>query len=105
MARFDVYRNPDKKATSTPYLLDVQSPLLQGLATRVVVPMRRLDQFAGVTPPPKLLPTFSIEGTDCMMETPKLASVPNRILQTPVASLAEHQHDIVAALNFLFQGY
>ncbi len=105
MARFDVYRNPGKTQASTPYLLDVQSPLLQGLVTRVVVPLRRLDQFAAVTPPAKLTPVFSINGTDCMMETPKLASVPNRILQTPVASLAEHQHDIIAALDFLFQGY
>lgn len=105
MARFDVYRNPGKTEASTPYLLDVQSPLLQGLITRVVVPLRRLDQFASVTHPAKLTPVFSINGTDCMMETPKLASVPNRILQTPVASLADHQHDIIAALDFLFQGY
>ena len=105
MARFDVYRNPGKTEASTPYLLDVQSPLLQGLATRVVVPLRRLDQFSGVQPPAKLMPKFSIDGVDCVMETPKLAAVPNRILQTPLTSLAEHQHDIIAALDFLFQGY
>ena len=105
MARFDVYRNPGKTEASTPYLLEVQSPLLQDLATRVVVPLRRLDQFANVTLPTKLTPVFSINGTDCMMETPKLASVPNRILQTPVASLTDHQDDIIAALDFLFQGY
>ena len=105
MARFDVYRNPGKAAANTPYLLDVQSPLLQGLATRVVVPLRRLDQFGSAQPPAKLMPKFSIDGIDCVMETPKLAAVPNRVLQTPVASLMEHQHDIIAALDFLFQGY
>jgi toxin CcdB len=28
MARFDVYANPGNRATTTPYLLDVQSDLL-----------------------------------------------------------------------------
>jgi len=42
MARFDVYANTGAHAQTTPYLLDVQSPLLDGLGTRVVVPLRSL---------------------------------------------------------------
>jgi len=40
MAQFDVYRNahPATRAR-VPYLLDVQSDLLETLATRVVVPL------------------------------------------------------------------
>jgi toxin CcdB len=40
MAQFDVCRNPNPaSARRIPYLLDVQSDLLSGLATRVVVPL------------------------------------------------------------------
>ena len=42
---------------------------------------------------------------ECLLETPKLAAVPLRLLKTPVASLATDQARIVAALDFLFQGY
>ena len=42
MAQFDVYRNPNPAtAAAIPYLLDVQSDLLQGLLTRVVVPLAK----------------------------------------------------------------
>jgi toxin CcdB len=36
MARFDVFCNSSAHAVGTPYLLDVQSDLLNGLDTRIV---------------------------------------------------------------------
>jgi len=39
MARFDVYANPGSKSDTTPYLLDVQSDLLDDLETRMVIPL------------------------------------------------------------------
>ncbi len=40
MSQFDVFDNPnDNTNQSMPYLLDVQSDLLDNLATRVVVPL------------------------------------------------------------------
>lgn len=105
MPRFDVYRNSGEHAESTPYLLDAQSDLLQGLETRVVIPLRRRDRFPTVSLPANLTPIFEIEGVECLLETPKLASVPLRLLKTPVASLASKQFEITAALDFLFQGF
>jgi len=105
MPRFDVYRNSGSQASVTPYLLDVQSDLLQGLETRVVVPLRRRDRFPGTSIPDNLTPTFDIEGIECLLETPKLAAVPLRLLKTPVTSLASKQFEITAALDFLFQGF
>jgi len=104
MARFEVYRNTGPHTETTPYLLDVQSDLLHGLETRVVVPLRRRDRF----PAPlseRLTPLFTIDGVECFMETPKLAAVPLRLLKNPLASLADRQADITSALDFLFQGY
>ena len=105
MPRFDVYRNNGAQAAVTPYLLDVQSDLLQGLETRIVVPLRRCDRFPAVSLPANLTPTFDIEGIKCLLETPKLAAVPLRLLKTKVTTLAASQFEITAALDFLFQGY
>ena len=105
MARFDVYRNTGAYADATPYLLDVQSDLLQGLQTRIVVPLRRRDRFPDVGLPANLAPTFEIEEIECILEIPKLAAVPMRLLKTPIATLAARQYEITAALDFLFQGF
>lgn len=105
MARFEVFRNSGPHAEDVPYLLDVQSDLLQGLDTRVVVPMRRRDRFPCSLIPQRLTPVFKIEGVDCLLETPKLAAVPLRLLKQPVQSLAAEQEVVTGALDFLFQGF
>lgn len=105
MARFDVYANPDSHASTTPYLLDVQNDLLAGLDSRMVIPLRHLAQFPKVKLPAQLTPIFNIEGVDCLLETPKMGAVPQRILKLPIMSLAASHDQITAALNFLFQGY
>jgi toxin CcdB len=105
MARFDVYANPGAHAQTTPFLLDVQSDLLSGLESRMVIPLRSLEHFAKVKLPTRLTPVFTIGEADYLLETPKMAAVPLRVLKTPVASLAASQADITSALDFLFQGY
>lgn len=105
MARFDVYANTGPHAHHTPYLLDVQSDWLQGLDTRVVIPLRRTSQFPAVKLPEQLCPVVTVAGDACLLETPKMAAVPLRMLKAPVASLVAEQSRVVAALDFLFQGY
>jgi len=105
MARFDVFQNSGPLATSTPYLLDVQSALLDGLDTRVVIPLRRVDQFPAVNFAKDLTPIFDIEGVSCFLETPKLAAVPTRLLKNHVMSLSDQQSLISNALDRLFHGY
>jgi hypothetical protein len=47
MSRFDVHANPDVgERKHTPYLVDVQNDFIDGLATRVVIPLRRESAFA-----------------------------------------------------------
>ena len=48
---------------------------------------------------------INIQGRDYLLETPKMGAVPQRILKSPVTSLAAEQVQITAALDFLFQGY
>jgi len=105
MARFDVFLNPGAHAATTPYLVDVQSDLMDGLETRVVIPLRRTDNFSTTRLPQDLTPVFVIDGVSCLLETPKLAAVPRRVLKNPVGSLQAEQGRITSALDRLFYGF
>lgn len=99
MVRFDVYKNPDGEGC----LLDVQADLLSHLNSRVVVPLLPL---AIAPKPAKILnPCFEIAGESLMMATQFMAAVPTNILRTPMASLQAERDVIVAAVDFLMQGF
>jgi toxin CcdB len=104
MARFDVFANPGRHP-GTPYLVDVQGNHLSGLATRVVVPLRRLDRIAPVPLPPDLIPIFVIESIECMLDTPTLSAIPRSELTQPITSLVHRQDEIISALERLFGGW
>ncbi|GHU35819.1 plasmid maintenance protein CcdB [Betaproteobacteria bacterium] len=106
MARYDVFPNPGASERVTPYLLDVQSDLLDALDSRMVIPLRRARDFpAFAKRPERLLPAMKIGNEVFMLETPKMAAVPARVLKAPFASLAAERERITAALDFLFQGF
>lgn len=105
MARFDLYRTPGAHAATTPFLLDVQSNLLDGLESRMVIPLRDRVHFPDVRLSEHLTPVFSIQGRDYLLETPKMGAIPQRVLKTPVGSLANERDRIMAALDFLFHGF
>ena len=105
MARFDVYATPGRHADSTPYLLDVQSDLLDGLDSRVVIPLRRRERFPTVPLADRLTPTLSIAGAEFILETPKMGAVPRRALGAPLLSLAAEQARVTAAMEFVFRGF
>lgn len=105
MARFDVFANPGRHTATTPYVVEVQSDLLDGLDTTVVIPLRRLDSFGGVVPPERLMPVIDVGGVAVVLETPKMAAVPRRVLRRPLAHLSDRADSITAALDFLFHGF
>lgn len=97
MARFEVYR------ADRGFLLDVQTDLLGGLTTRIVVPLLPLD----IAPHPgrKLNPSFTIEGRPYRMVTQFMSAVPAGQLGHPVGNLEAHYDEIVAALDMIFLGF
>jgi toxin CcdB len=99
MAKYDVFSNPDGAG----YLLDVQADLLEGLNSRIVVPLFPLN--SAPQPAHTLNPVFDINGVEMVMVTQFLAAAPISILESPVANLADRFSEITAALDFLFQGY
>lgn len=99
MARFDVFKN-EKGAG---YLLDVQSDLLEGLNTRVVVPL--LLRSEAPKPAQYLNPLFTIDGEVVVMATQFMAAVPVGELKTVVGRLEKRQQEISSALDMLFLGF
>lgn len=98
MARFEVYNNEGGAG----YLLDVQSDLLSGLNTRMVVPL--LPKASAPLPAQRLNPVFEIEGQMVMMATQFMAAVPQAELRDRVGTLQEQQQSVTAALDMLFYG-
>ena len=104
MAQFDVHRNQNSAtAKSIPYLLDVQSDLLDSLATRVVVPLAR-PNVLGNKLAHYLNPLFEVEGATLVMLTPEMAGVPVKHLGLVAGNLTDRRADIVRALDVVFSG-
>jgi toxin CcdB len=105
MAQFDVFRNSGAGAQTTPFIVDVQSDLLADLETRMVIPLRRRDAFSASILPTRLTPILEIQGIECLLETPKMAAVPTRILKHPVGTLTGARNAVTGAIDFLVHGF
>lgn len=102
--RFDVFRNPNPKSSRTiPYLVLLQSELLDELATQVVAPLARTTALAGRTAT-RLNPTFDIDGEAVCLLTQQIGAVPTSALSNRVTSLEDRREVIIGALDFLFSG-
>ncbi len=101
MGRYDVYPAPSRAGRG--YVLAVQTDLLAGLGTRVVVPL--LPPDAAPRPARGLNPSFEIGGTPHLMLTQFLAAVPEAELRRPLQSLAAHGDDLTRALDILLTGF
>ena len=99
MARFDVY----KMVKDGGFLLDVQTDLLSGLNTRVVVPL--LQRNAAPIPAQRLNPVLEIENVEVIMATQFLAAVPETELKEVVGNLDGSRSEISAALDMVFSGF
>ena len=104
MARFDVYANPELgERKHTPYLLDIQNDFISGLATRVVIPLRREAAFG---PRAKdLNPMVMVAKDAVVVDAAALGAIPLVELQKPVANLREQRTEIQDALDALFGAY
>ena len=98
MPKYDVHPAPG----GTGYLLDVQSDLLDGLNTRVVIPL--LPESGAPQPARHLNPLIAIDDVRHVMATQFLSAVPAALLGAPVGNLAIRADEITRALDMVFQG-
>ncbi|MEW6548590.1 MAG: CcdB family protein [Spirochaetota bacterium] len=105
MGRFGVYANgnPHSKILY-PFLLDVQSPLLDSLASRLVIPLALMSRFPGLAIA-RLTPTVAVGGIDYLALTPQMAAVNKRDLGPLVLESVPNSQEILSAIDFLITGF
>ena len=104
MARYDVYANPTAaERKHTPYFVDVQNEYIDGLSTRVMIPLRREAAFGPRAR--NLHPLLEVKGDKVVLDTAALGAVPVSELRAPVANLRERRADVQEALDALFGAY
>jgi toxin CcdB len=97
MAQFDVFRLPDGEL-----VVDCQTDLLFGLGTRLVVPLQAMEEGGQIST--RLNPIFVVAGKRLVFKAHLAAAVNIRLLRQPMASLAEQEYIIKAALDVLISG-
>jgi toxin CcdB len=104
VARFDVYRNPNRRSRDRiPYLLDIQANLLGDLATCLVVPLVPASEF-GLTLE-RLNPVLRLGGRNYVMATTEMASISRKGIGERAGTLEAQAPDILAAVDFLLSGF
>lgn len=101
--QFDVHRNTGPDSKHVPYLVDVQSDLLSGVPTRIVVPLVRAAIYGKAET--RLCPLFEIDGVTVVLLTTDIAGVLPTVLGPKIGSLADQRDAIRDALDFAFQGF
>lgn len=99
MAPFRYYRGRGEAK----YLLEVQSSQLDGLATRVVVPLFAIGgRYPGFA---DLNPILVVGEERLVMVTSLIAAIPRRLLGPPLGDLLDQADEITRALGILLNGF
>jgi toxin CcdB len=104
MVQFVAYENSNKATKKTyPYLLDIQSNLLDDLRTTVVIPLIP-ESEVGKKAISKLCPVFKISGKNYIALTQQIAGIDRKLLGKEACSLSQHYTEIISALDFIISG-
>ncbi|MEL6436745.1 MAG: CcdB family protein [Pseudomonadota bacterium] len=83
--------------------VDVQATILDDLPRRLVIPLEPSSIVGRAIP--RLNPVFAIDGSQFVLLTDQMVSVPTSVLNTPVTSLQVHSDEIMSAIDFAFLGF
>ncbi|WP_297198889.1 CcdB family protein [uncultured Pluralibacter sp.] len=101
--QYVVYRNKNSHS-AYPYLLDIQSDIIDELHTRLAIPLYPLSGLSH-SPARRLTPTLTVEGEDYLVMTHEMASIRLSQLGEEVMSAAPYRQRIRAALDFIIDGF
>jgi toxin CcdB len=103
MSQFVAYANADAASKRVmPYLLDVQSDLIETVGSRVVVPLVAIERVGGVID--TLMPCLDVGDRRMVMDTAQIMGIPVRMLGGQVADLSHERQAILAAIDMLTHG-
>jgi len=103
MTQYDVYPNPSNSAASgIPYVVVVQSDLLDALATRLAIPLTEFDVATKV--PTSLCPVIVVKGQRFHALAHYAAPLPAKVLRRPVDNVAAQSSALVSAIDAVLSG-
>lgn len=103
MAQYDVFTNPSRSASDgIPYVVVIQSDLLDGLATRLTLPLAEFT--AGTKVPMALCPVIVVKGQRLHALAHYAAPLPAKLLKRPVDNVAAQGSALVSALDAVLSG-
>ncbi len=103
MKQFDVYINTDSDTNQAyPYFVDVQTELLDGLNSTVVIPLTTALTNKGL--PNNICPKVEINGVQYYLLTYQVTTVARSFLKKHESSLLLNRTDIINSLDFLISG-
>lgn len=105
MRQYIVYINANPASRDLyPYLLDVQSPLLESLHTRLVIPLSPKSRLQEKVMR-NLTPTIKINGGEYLALIPQMAAISRKDLGGVVLDCSVDGNEILSSIDFLITGF
>ena len=103
MAQFDVYKNPNPNGrTAAPYVVALQSDLLDQLPSRWVAPLKQSKSIARRVE--GLMPEVEVDGKKFTIFMYESGAVPVQSLGSKIASVDGHRFEFNRAIDILVSG-
>ena len=105
MAQYDVFTNPSRSAADgIPYVVVIQSDLLDALPTRLTIPLAVFDADVATKVPTALCPVIVIKSRRLHALAHYAAPLPAKLLRRPVGNVAAQASVLVSAMNVVLSG-
>lgn len=101
--QFTIYNNLSN-STDYPYLIDVQSDLIDLLTTRLVIPLFPIRKIRA-HPPERLCPVIDVCGDRFVVMTHEMASIRRSLLGDVAGNASSDRGRIKSAIDFLIDGF
>lgn len=103
MAQYDVFTNPSSSAAEgIPYVVVIQSDLLDALPTRLAIPLAVPD--IATKAPAALCPVIVVKGQRLQALAHFAAPLPGRLLRRRVDNVAAQASALVSAMDAVLSG-
>ncbi len=104
MAQFIAYKNTNHATKEIyPYLLDIQTNLLDDLRTTIVIPLCPISMASG-TKMAKLCPIVEIDNAEYIVLAAQISGVDRHILGQKISNLSAYRDEIISAIDFIVSG-
>jgi toxin CcdB len=105
MNQYSIYTNtnPSSKALY-PFLMDVQSPFLDSLETRLVIPLALKSRFSDKVIK-NLTPIVNVNSSEYLILTPQMAAISKKSLGILVEDCSSRRNEILSSIDFLITGF